>query len=80
MRREAAATGHARISRYERAPRPGLASAYRAPAASLVERNSTPGRAPSVEGAPEAVPATLALTRLARGTWEKLLSAASSRT
>jgi hypothetical protein len=26
------------------------------------------------------VPATLALTRLTRGTWEKLLSAASSRT
>jgi hypothetical protein len=28
----------------------------------------TPGRAPSVEGASEAVPATLALTRLTRGT------------
>ena len=39
-----------------------------------------PGRAPSVEDAPEAVPAALAQTRLARGTWEKLLSAASSRT
>jgi hypothetical protein len=39
-----------------------------------------PGRAPSVEGAFDAVPATLALTRLIRGTWEKLLSAASSRT
>jgi hypothetical protein len=39
-----------------------------------------PGRAPSVEGAPEAVPATLAQTRFTRGTWEKLLSAASSRT
>jgi hypothetical protein len=41
---------------------------------------STPGRAPSVEGTLEAVPATLAQTRLIRGTWEKLLSAASSRT
>jgi hypothetical protein len=39
-----------------------------------------PGRAPSVEGAFDAVPATLAQTRLIRGTWKKLLSAASSRT
>ena len=39
-----------------------------------------PGRTPSVEGVAEAVPATLAQARLVRGTWEKLLSAASSRT
>jgi hypothetical protein len=38
-----------------------------------------PDRAPSVEGAFDAVPATLAQTRLIRGTREKPLSAASFR-
>jgi hypothetical protein len=39
-----------------------------------------PGRAPAVEDAFEEVPGTLARARLVRGTWERLLSAASSRT
>ena len=39
-----------------------------------------PGRAPAVEETLEAVPATLARARSPRGTWERLLSAASSRT
>src|SRR5215216_6535128 len=36
-----------------------------------------PGRTPSVEGVVEAVPATLAQTRLVRGTWPSMLACAS---
>ena len=39
-----------------------------------------PGRAPSSEEPFEPVLVTLARARLTRGTWEGLLSAASSRT
>jgi hypothetical protein len=46
----------------------------------IAGRATEPGRAPSVEDAFEAVPATLAQTRLTRGTRERLLSAASFRT
>ena len=45
----------------------------------IAGRDTEPGRAPSVEDAFDAVPATLTKTRLIRGTREKPLSAASFR-
>ena len=45
----------------------------------IAGRDTEPGRAPSVEDAFDAVPATLTQTRLIRGTRERPLSAASFR-